>query len=191
MSYIFLHEQDYTTAICGFSLAFTSLMYHVCDTLNINDPNTLLMMNAGQWHRLDNVFAIMIFNLLIIKLFLNLNEKQKEFSRWISLAFTLWCQEVSPWDVLYTIIPIAACLISVLIFSFFNPKLRPNYKRKNLIIGILFLSIAIFFFVRGLDDANDWIRLNHGLWHFFMSFAFYFFKNSVYSTPDVLIGKFQ
>lgn len=188
LSYTFWREQEYSTAICGFSLAITSMLYHIGDVLKINDPHTLFMMNAGQWHRLDNVFAILIFNFLNMKLLLKLNQKQEEFARWIILAFTLWCQEKSPWEVIYTIIPILVPMFIMIFVNIFNPKMRPNYQKKNLLKGTILLIIAIYFFIKGLDDENDWIRLNHGLWHTFGSFSFYYFKYSVFSQPD-LLGK--
>lgn len=34
---------------------------------------------------------------------------------------------------------------------------------------------GICFFVRGLDDATDYLRFYHGMWHFCVPLSFYFF----------------
>jgi predicted membrane channel-forming protein YqfA (hemolysin III family) len=41
-------------------------------------------------------------------------------------------------------------------------------------IGTLFLCVGLFFFVDGLDDDNDYLRLSHGIWHLSASvFGYY------------------
>lgn len=151
------------------------MFYHIGDSLKKKYGYVrILGMNDGNWHRLDNVFAILGFQALFFRLFIrdsrDLDHNQRdivELIRWCFLAFTLWCQECSPWDVKMTIIPIVAALIFVVIWYIAYPEKRVRFYRKRLIAGIISMIIAIVFFVRGLDDERDWLRLNHGLWHAF------------------------
>ena len=41
-------------------------------------------------------------------------------------------------------------------------------------IGISALCVGIFFFVDGLDDPNDYLRISHGIWHVCASAFGYF-----------------
>ena len=66
-----------------------------------------------------------------------------------------------------TIIPIVTAAIFCIIWYFVFPERRVQFYKKRFIAGMIFLAIAILFFVRGLDDDNDWLRLNHTLWHAF------------------------
>lgn len=136
-------------------------------------------MNAGQWHRLDNVFIILVLNQVSLTMLLKLTDKQKEIFRWVVLCFTLWCQECSPWNVAFTIIPIVIPLLFNIYLHIFYPLLRPSYYFRNLHIGNTFFIIGVIFFFRGLDDENDWIRLNHGMWHLFAGFGAFFWDQAI------------
>jgi hypothetical protein len=32
-------------------------------------------------------------------------------------------------------------------------------------LGLTFLCLGLYFFADGLDSANDYLRLSHGIWH--------------------------
>jgi predicted membrane channel-forming protein YqfA (hemolysin III family) len=34
--------------------------------------------------------------------------------------------------------------------------------------GIIYIIPAFFFFARGLNEHEDYLRINHGLWHIFI-----------------------
>ncbi len=41
--------------------------------------------------------------------------------------------------------------------------------------GMFLFIPAVFFFARGLNRKNDYLRFGHGLWHLLCGFAFYYF----------------
>ncbi len=112
-------------------------------------------------------------------------------------SFNRYCQERAPWNINYTIVPIAipiAILLGKMMYlargsnhSVFDvlhwyTRKSPHWLfNKHFNIGMFFMTVAMFFFVRGLDDENDYLRYNHGLWHLFVGFAFYF----LFNAPDV------
>jgi predicted membrane channel-forming protein YqfA (hemolysin III family) len=56
-------------------------------------------------------------------------------------------------------------------------KRIPSFNH-NVWYGLTLGTIALVFFVRGLDEDNDYLRINHGLWHFFVGLAIYFVYHS-------------
>lgn len=72
-----------------------------------------------------------------------------------------------------TVLPIVAWTLA-LVVSYVVRGRRPRFNRK-IYIGLGLLTVAFAFFARGLDEDNDYLRLNHGLWHLFSSLAFYNF----------------
>jgi predicted membrane channel-forming protein YqfA (hemolysin III family) len=66
----------------------------------------------------------------------------------------------------------------MLLMKFVHKRTKPEWlSSKPFYIGLAFMAIALFFFVRGLDDDNDYLRFNHGLWHLFVGISFYFLYN--------------
>jgi Protein of unknown function (DUF3522) len=51
----------YCEGVIGVFTVLTSVFYHLAETLR----RSFLGMSAGQWHRLDNVFALLTFNGLV------------------------------------------------------------------------------------------------------------------------------
>ena len=37
------------------------------------------------------------------------------------------------------------------------------------------MIISLFFFYKGLDDLNDYLRIWHALWHFFIGITSFYF----------------
>jgi predicted membrane channel-forming protein YqfA (hemolysin III family) len=116
--------------------------------------------------------------------------KMAQLFRFMGLAHCLTCQEKAPWDEYYTYLPICTIFICCVLRFIFNGKhYRPSYDWKKMLCGLLCMLIATYFFVIGLDERNDYIeiphsksnrnlkvwRINHGLWHVFVSIAFFFF----------------
>ena len=102
-----LHARRRTadTAACV-GLIITSSAYHYCDVFRIK----LLGMNAGNWHRLDNIFAIVtpvaVVPLLMGRARTPQHQRDIDFVRWSSLFIGLFFQELNPWNVLCTITPV-------------------------------------------------------------------------------------
>ncbi len=47
----------------------------------------------------------------------------------------------------------------------------------NVIIGGVLLFLGSYFFIMGLDENKDYLRLNHACWHIFgTGFAYYILK---------------
>jgi predicted membrane channel-forming protein YqfA (hemolysin III family) len=195
MVFICLRSQFYFEAIIGFCVFVTSTLYHAGETHQIK----ILGMNPGQWHRLDNIFAIMSVNALFFGLFSAIEgnqlrnartgekisnssreaqahfkkmQKRMEIMRWASMCFAIWCQEKAPWKEMFTIIPIVIPSL-LAIFFYVLDEIKPIYNLKWLLAGISLMGCAIGAFAIGLDDENDWCRIYHGLWHTFVSSSFF------------------
>eukprot|EP01112_Ceratiomyxa_fruticulosa_P009646 TRINITY_DN2525_c0_g1_i1.p1 TRINITY_DN2525_c0_g1~~TRINITY_DN2525_c0_g1_i1.p1 ORF type:complete len:232 (+),score=23.99 TRINITY_DN2525_c0_g1_i1:219-914(+) len=166
-------------SIIGSCSAIASIMYHVGEIYFDTYWWKWGRMNPGQWHRLDNVFSILSFNALLFFLMENTNPTTIDILRWVSLAFTLYCQELSPWNIMCTVVPILLPLLLLIAKLLYNRKVPAWIKSTSFRIGLLLLVVAVFFFVRGLDDDNDYLRINHGLWHFFIGLSFYFLFHGV------------
>ena len=95
-----LHARRRTadTAACA-GLIITSSAYHYCDVFRVK----LLNMNAGNWHRLDNIFAIVtpvaVVPLLMGRARTPDHQRDIDFVRWSSLFIGLFFQELNPWSV--------------------------------------------------------------------------------------------
>ena len=50
----------------------------------------------------------------------------------------------------------------------------PKYNKEAFIKSTIILGTGLFFFVKGLDDANDYLRIYHSIWHFCGSVAAYY-----------------
>lgn len=105
--------------------------------------------------------------------------KVVELIRVIFLVLTLWMQERGPWKLENTFIPILLAVPVGLFFLWKTPHLyRPQYSFFYFSMGWIITVIGVYFFVIGLDDKNDYLRINHGLWHTFASLAAYCFINA-------------
>lgn len=51
-------------------------------------------------------------------------------------------------------------------------EVKYNFNRLFASIGILLMAGQ--FFINGLVEKNDYLRLNHGLWHMFVGIAHYY-----------------
>jgi hypothetical protein len=87
-------------------------------------------MNEGQWHRLDNISAIMCMANLFIYF---MDNRDTAFNDFLRLFFLFWClvqQENGPWNLLNTVIPIVGALILPIIKHVFLSKTRPEFHWK-------------------------------------------------------------
>ena len=149
---------------------FVSFMYHIAEVINNHycfvkyrsHARLLLGMTDGQWHRLDNVFVILSIQYLCVYLS-DLNEWRHGVGL-LCMAFTFWCQEIGPWKIQYTILPVMLGL-TILVARMAVAKLR--LKGRFLAIALTSLVPAAFCFYKGLDDERDYLRMWHGGWHVF------------------------
>lgn len=130
-------------------------------------------MDAGSWHRLDNVFAILMAQSMFLFFADFKAATTNDAVRWLCLTICLFFQELAPWNLLCTVIPIlfaAAIMLSKYVFT----QQLPTFDKLNLFLGSFSCLIGIIFFHRGLDDDNDWLRINHSIWHAMAGMATYF-----------------
>ena len=198
VSVVLLRQGRDFEAFAALFTMLTSFMYHLCDSIQRR-----LWMNAGQWHRLDNIGSILAFSCWFIFLasfrnprtaarikyaaacfavslpsfFLSANQLPADcVFRLVFLAVVLLCQEYGPWDERFTVGPIlAAATIFVVRIVFFRDAMQHVVWRPHpLRMGLGCLVLAVLCFARGLDDATDPFRIFHGGWHFFGGVASYY-----------------
>jgi len=179
-------------AIVGTACAISSMMYHVGEVFEHTAWFQMTGLTSGQWHRLDNVFTILTFQALMFFLMDHNHPQVIDFLRWSFLVFTLYCQEKAPWEIFYTILPIVSSLILLIAHHAYKRKVPEWLKTRHFAYGIGLIVVAAVFFVRGLDDDNDYLRLNHGIWHFCVGIAFYFIflSREKQSTKNLLHKNF-
>jgi Protein of unknown function (DUF3522) len=153
---------------------FVSFMYHIAEVINNHHcfvkysthKKLLLGMTDGQWHRLDNVFAILSIQYLCV--FLSDLAEWKHGVGLLCMAFTFWCQEIGPWKLVYTMLPVTFPLVFLLFRGVVG---NVRMSRKSLWVGLVALVPAGICFAKGLDDDRDYLRIWHGGWHVFANIA--------------------
>jgi predicted membrane channel-forming protein YqfA (hemolysin III family) len=203
-------REYFTESIVGGMSILTSTFYHMAQTAKF----PIWSMNDGQWHRLDNVFIILSCqNLVHFILFATSVQQTKlgdtmessdqhaahfmheqrvlNLFRWFGLAFCLTCQERAPWNVIFTVVPIVvpAVLATIRMYLFVPIEYRSRFNSQDILRASLLMACGIFFFILGLDDDNDYLRIKHGLWHAFVGASFYYFFKSKDPSPASTIKK--
>lgn len=153
--------------VVGVATFVTSILYHICEVFEAkacygHHSRYLLRMTCGQWHRLDNVFAILSLQLLCVHLLRPRFKHTHWLAKllpWSAVAITTWAQEAGPWMIEFTIIPIALFAAPLLVFP---PRMSTPWWW---VVALFFAAIASFAFAKGLDDGRDYLRMWHGLWH--------------------------
>ncbi len=120
--------------------------------------------------------------------FFESHTKTVELIKVLFLVLTLWMQERGPWKLQNTFIPILLSVPVALFFLWKTPHwYRPQYSFFYFSMGWVITVIGVYFFVIGLDDKNDYLRMNHGLWHTFASLAAFCFLNAKLPFEDVYL----
>ena len=133
----------------------------------------LLGMNAGSWHRLDNIYAILNVQSMFLFFADFKAATTNDAVRWLCLSLCLFFQELSPWNLLCTVLPILLAAF-IMLSKYIATQQLPTFDRMNLGLGFLACIVGIVFFQRGLDEDNDYLRLNHSVWHAMAGIATYF-----------------
>ncbi|ETL39237.1 hypothetical protein F441_09616 [Phytophthora nicotianae CJ01A1] len=155
-------------AFIGMFTMTTSFMYHVCDSIDGS-----LWLTEGQWHRLDNIGAIMSFVSWSIHLMDLGHPVLERYVQYFFLGVVLVFQEKNPWDELNSVIPVAGSFV-LLLMTFAMRRRVPKYDYQQFRRGLMLLACGILCFVRGLDDDTDPFRFFHGCWHGFVGAAAYY-----------------
>ena len=163
-----LHARRRTADTCAcLGLIITSSAYHYCDVFRIK----LLGMNAGNWHRLDNIFAIVtpvaVVPLLMGRARTPQHQRDIDFVRSSSLFIGLFFQELNPWNVLCTITPV---VLAFLYYVWWWHNRAPKghaarFRTRPFRLALVASCCAVVCFVKGLDEHNDPARFFHGCWH--------------------------
>lgn len=171
---IMFKMKRYFQAHIGFFTIFTSFMYHSLDSVDGE-----LYLNAGSWHRLDNIGAITGFMMLFCNLVDHQNHELNINLNMIALFIAILAQEKDPWNLNYTLVPITLSII-VFLISTRHKKRRPAYNKEMLGKGIFWILVAAVNFALGLDEFKDYLRFYHGLWHLCVGMSsFYFWQVNV------------
>mmetsp|Transcript_54666 Transcript_54666/g.62676 ORF Transcript_54666/g.62676 Transcript_54666/m.62676 type:complete len:250 (-) Transcript_54666:112-861(-) len=162
----------------GILTLISSFMYHFTESIQVD----VIFLDSGNWHKVDNVGAIVCFQNLAIFLMDNKNRLADEILQYTGLMITLLAQEKAPWEIEFTVIPILLAWICYLGKAAYNRQF-PTYNKKMLRRGLLMMGIAIFCFIQGLNEFTDFLRIWHGLWHSFVAFSAFYLWQSL-SEPE-------
>ena len=160
-------------------------MYHLCDGLQDCDdygqfgggcgPEVVLFgLSEGKWHRLDNIGSIMYFVTVLVYFTDWPTEDMVNINRFTMLWIIVVLQELDPWDLKNTLVPILLQVAVLAIKRIHDlwvleaPFRLVLYHAKR---AALYQGIAIVFFVMALDEHGDPYRMCHGLWHTFCAIA--------------------
>lgn len=93
-------------------------------------------------------------------------------------------QEKDPWNLTYTIVPCVACVFLSIILRIRQRKhIAVHYNMKELRMGGIALLVGLYFFIVGLNEKTDYLRINHGIWHLQAAIFSYYFLNAVRTVP--------
>ena len=166
---LIFHQKDIFSYYIGYFSMIVSMMYHFCESLDV-----VIILEQLKWHELDNIGAIYSFSQMTLPLTIknkDLNYKTKK--NYIFFFFLLFIQQRGPWELINTVLPIVLDFLYAFILIFKYGK--PNYNKSTLQKACLFMLIALIFFYKGLDDLNDYLRIWHALWHFFVGITSFYF----------------
>lgn len=203
----------YPECVGVFMLFVTSTFYHIGETLGVkilgmNHGQWHRLDNIFVICSLQNLLFFLCFSTCVSHIrqntqdesaanmmryiasdekFISLQKSWLEFMRWASNAMVIFCQEKGPWNELYTILPILLVLIYCFYHLYRTPyRYKPRYNVKRLSYGLVFMIIGVVFFIRGLDDINDYLKINHGLWHSFAAIGSMFLFDGKQTSKRVI-----
>jgi predicted membrane channel-forming protein YqfA (hemolysin III family) len=125
---------------------------------------------------LDNIFAVSSIGLYFLYITGNIHNNTLLY---ISFMIAILAQEKDPWNINYTIGPIIIIALLGICANIYYGIGIPKFRRDYVLKGNLFLIIGSYFFVKGLDEHTDYLRLYHGIWHVFLGISSYYNMNSV------------
>jgi len=175
VSILFKRRSYFDAYVSTFGMLMSS-MYHLSEALG-----SPLILTELQWHRLDNIGALLCFAVFFIYLCNIRNPALNATVKFLSTLLVLICQEKAPWEEVYTIVPFLLFALLPLMAPLIGVS-RPSYDRGNFQRGFSLLGLGVIFFVIGLDDRNDPGRVFHGTWHMLAGSASYWLWRIVVPT---------
>lgn len=151
-----------------------SFMYHVCDGLDMK-----IYMKEGKWHVLDNIGSICAINSMIVDI-MNISRRTKNKLMFLNLFVVLLLQFADPWNIINTITPIVVYSLLAIYINFFkHPRAKSllNTDRPKIIThGLYLVPFSIIFFILGLDEHTDYLRIYHSIWHILIGYSTFYLK---------------
>ena len=143
----------------GYFSMVVSIMYHLGESLDVK-----IFLEQLKWHELDNIGAMYAFSQLSLPLTkLCRNKKYLIIKSYITFFVILLFQQRGPWVLTNTILPLVLDF-SLSIIQMIKYGI-PDFNKNTLKKALVFMLISLFFFYKGLDDLNDYLRIWHSLWH--------------------------
>lgn len=159
-----------------FCSMMASFFYHFTEIYNCN-----IFLDFSAWHKIDNIFAITGMSIYSLYMTGNLDSTMLIYS---TLIVSILAQQRDPWNINYTIGPFIMFFFIGVISNIYYKKGFPKFKYDQLFKGKLLLFVGAYFFVKGLDQHTDYLRLNHGIWHIFLGVASWYNLNAVKRKSD-------
>ena len=157
------------------------VFFHIAEAL----PNQKLFdIHEGKWHRLDNIGCISAFNMLAIYL-LDIGEsnaKLRAFLEHFQFGIVMILQEWKPWDMRVTLFPIVV-FNSLIVIKYVVLRRPIRWRLDKLKMSSISLIPAVYCFYRGLDDARDYLRMWHGMWHCLIGISMYWLWQVIPIAP--------
>ena len=153
----------------GYFSMIVSIMYHLCESLDIK-----IILEQKKWHELDNIGAMYAFSQMSVpltKFAYDLNYITKK--NYLFFFLILFFQQRGPWELINTILPLVIDFsIAIIQIIKYGP---PNFNKKIMYNAAIFMGLSLFFFYKGLDDLNDYLRIWHSLWHCSIGITSFYF----------------
>jgi predicted membrane channel-forming protein YqfA (hemolysin III family) len=174
----------------GLFTILSSFMYHSTEYTDL-----IILMEQKKWHYLDNIGSICSLISIIIQ-FKNDNNYYEELnSNIICFLFVMIVQTKDPWDIINTVVPLILAIF-YLLFDLFRKGSNMRINESNLKKGLFIFSLGLICFYFGLDNENDYLRLIHGFWHFFIGLATFYLwqvkireKESSFGLKEIILLK--
>ena len=142
----FKHPSTYFEGALFSMTMLASFMFHLCEIFGVE-----LFLKELQWQRIDNVFTISSFELVILYLWGAVGPHDILLK--LSTIFsTIIIQEKDPWNFNYSIAPLVAYIIVGAIYRAIKTKRVISYDKNRLLKAITLLMAGSYFFIAGLEE---------------------------------------
>ena len=154
--------------LVGVLLTLASSAYHWSD---VSGRSTVMGVDAGSWHRLDNVCTVLAVQGLLLRVYAPSNIRLATGPVRMGLGLlALMAGSIAPWSVFWTLVPIGLTWVVVawdpLSTWTWSMDLRVDWKR------VVWIGMGVVAFWRGLVVDESAFRWRHAVWHLCMGRVF-------------------